>query len=339
MARSKGKMPVIIKILIGLVVFVVVVLLGARLYFRLPVMDYYSASDKEFKIPGLSSGLVPQGIAWDEEDKVFLVTGYQKDGSSTYIWRVDKETGKAKGAVRLLDDFGNNLVVHAGGLSVYGDYVYLASGENAKLIVYDRNEVANSEDGKAVATKGSFDLTAGEEQVKVAFTTVHDGKLIAGEFYRDPNYQTPESHKFTTPAGDYLQAIAFEYEFSDSPDAEFGLKREPVAAYSLPDLSQGMAWKDGKVYISESYGVAFSTIGVYDSNKLESIGSFAGLPLYAFDSASKIKDVKIAPMSEEIEFVDGKMYTMCESASSKYIFGNFTSAYWCYATRMDELLK
>ena len=37
-------------------------------------------------------------------------------------------------------------------------------------------------------------------------------------------------------------------------------------------------------------------------------------------------------MSEEIVIVDGKLYTMCESATNKYIFGKFTSAKYCYAT-------
>lgn len=339
MARSRRKVPVIVKILIGLLIFVALVLLGARLYFRIPVSSYYQASDKAFKIPGLSDGLVPQGLSYDEDNKVFLVTGYQKDGSATYIWRINKEGNENRGKVKLLNEFGEALVVHAGGLSAAGNYVYVASGENSSLYVYDKKEVITAEDGKQIPTLGTFDLSYGGESVKVAFTTVTDGRLIVGEFYRDPNYQTPESHKFTTPAGDYLQAVAFEYNLSDSPEDQYGLKADPVKAYLLPDLSQGMAWKDGKIYVSESYAVAFSTIGVYDSSKLNSIGEFAGLPLYALDSSSRVSEVKIAPMSEEIEFVDGKMYTMCESASSKYIFGNFTSAQWCYATRMDELVR
>ena len=339
MSRSKRKVPVIVKILIGIAVFLALVVLGARIYFRVPVSSYYKASDKAFKIPGLSAGLVPQGLSWDEDNKVFLVTGYQKDGTATYIWRVEGETGSERGRVKLLNEFGEALVVHAGGLSAYGNYVYIASGENSSLYVYDKKEVITAEDGKEIPCLGTFELSLGDESIQVAFTTVHDGKLIAGEFYRDPNYQTPKTHKFTTPSGDYLQALAFEYRFSDSPDAQYGLETTPVTVYALPDLTQGMAWKDGRIYTSGSYALAFSTIGVYDSEKLESLGDFEGVPLYALDSASKIKDVKIAPMSEEIEFVGGKMYTMCESASAKYIFGNLTGGTWCYATRMEDLVN
>ena len=33
---------------------------------------------------------------------------------------------------------------------------------------------------------------------------------------------------------------------------------------------------------------------------------------------------------------DGKLYTMCESATNKYIFGKFTSAKYCYATDLSK---
>ena len=43
-------------------------------------------------------------------------------------------------------------------------------------------------------------------------------------------------------------------------------------------------------------------------------------------------------MAEEIIFKDGKLLIMSESASMKYIFGNFTGGRWCYATDIDKLV-
>ena len=43
-------------------------------------------------------------------------------------------------------------------------------------------------------------------------------------------------------------------------------------------------------------------------------------------------------MAEEIVTVDGKLYTMCESATDKYIFGKFTSAKYCYAADLAAWL-
>ena len=61
--------------------------------------------------------------------------------------------------------------------------------------------------------------------------------------------------------------------------------------------------------------------------------------LMCLDADSLIHDEKLPPMSEEIEIVDGKIYTMCESASKKYFFGKITDADWCYATVIEKLLK
>jgi hypothetical protein len=61
------------------------------------------------------------------------------------------------------------------------------------------------------------------------------------------------------------------------------------------------------------------------------------VPLYAMDSASLIKDHKIAPMSEELAFVNGKLYVHCESASDKYLLGRLTGGKWCYATDMEKM--
>lgn len=223
-----------------------------------------------------------------------------------------------------------------------GDYVYVAGGSDACLYVYDRSAVLDSEDGTHIPCLGTFDIYFGaDDEIAVAFTATHDGSLTAGEFYRDPNYLTPDSHKFTTPAGDYHQALAVTYAASDEPDAIFGLSPVPVEAYTLPDLTQGMAFYDGKLWLSTSYGMAFSNIYAYEQSALQPFSALpAGsgeIPLYALDTAAMSGHYRFPPMSEEIEFVDGKMYTMCESASNLYIFGKLTGGRWCYATPMEEL--
>lgn len=50
----------------------------------------------------------------------------------------------------------------------------------------------------------------------------------------------------------------------------------------------------------------------------------------------KTAEFKLAPLAEEILVVDGKLYTMCEAATDKYIFGKFTSAKYCYATDISK---
>lgn len=323
------------RLFLCLLILAVVVVIGARCYFRFPVQEYYQVSQKAFKIPDCHTGFVAQGISYDSKTDSFFVTGYMADGSASPIYVVSHRTGEAK-RTRILDTDGKPFACHAGGLSVTEQYVYIAGGSDGCLYVYDRAAILAGEPDEEIPCLGTFRTALGDgTDIGVAFTTIHDNKLYVGEFYREQNYPTPKSHKLTTAAGDYNQALAVAYEFSETDDAVFGLSPNPVAAYSLPDQVQGMCFANKNIYLSTSYGVAFSHMLVYEESSLQPNGEIAGLPLYELDSAALTKDQKLPPMSEEIEYVpsEGLMYTMCESASNKYIFGKLTGGEWCYATK------
>lgn len=344
MTKSK-KFPFPLKIvciaLAFLIALIGLVLLGARAYFRLSVSDYYQASEKGFVIPALGDGFVPQGLDYDERSNQFFVTGYMDDGRASPIYLVKNDDDSSYKTLRLAEADGTPFTGHAGGLTVHGDYVYVAGGGDCCLYVYSYAEMLSAEDGASVSCLGEFSLGTKEDGIRVSFTASDEAYLYAGEFYRAGNYETAESHKLTTKAGDRQQALAVAYAFSDGEDAIFGLSATPTVAYSLPDQVQGMCFTEDQIYLSTSYGVAFSNLYEYDRTKLilqkelELLGTT--LPLYALDSAAQTACFRIAPMSEEIEFVDGKLYVMCESASNKYIFGKFTSAKWCYATDVEKM--
>ena len=310
------------------------ILMAAREYFRLPVLDYYHASEKAFRIPGLDEGFVPQGLSYDADTDLFFITGYRKDGSASPVYTVSR-TDSAVNRTLLMNTDGTPFTGHAGGISVHGDYVYIAGGEDKCVYVFSRGVLLSApEDGAQCL--GSFETALPDgDGIDVAFTAVHNGKLYVGEFYREQNYPTAESHKLTTRVGDYNTALALAYEFSDDPDNRFGLAPTPCAAYSLPGLVQGMCFDGSSVYLSTSYGLAFSHIYVYDASALAPQGEIADVPLYAMDSASLTAALKLPPMSEEIEVLDGRLYTMCESASQKYLFGRLTGGVWCYATALE----
>ncbi len=323
------------RFLFCLMALIVIILIAARCYFRFPVQAYYDASEKAFRIPDCHAGFVAQGISFDSKIDSFFVTGYMADGSASPIYVVSQRSGEAKKTL-MQDADGQPFACHAGGLSVNGQYVYVAGGSDGCLYVYDRDAILAAQDGEEIPCLGTFKTSLGDgTDIGVAFTTVHDGKLYVGEFYREQNYPTAKSHKLTTAAGDYNQALAVGYEFSDAEDAVFGLAPQPVVAYSLPDLVQGMCFAKGKILLSTSYALAFSHLLIYDESSLKPNGDIAGLPLYELDSASLEKDVKLPPMAEEIEYLpsEQRIYTMCESASNKYIFGKLTGGEWCYASK------
>ncbi len=342
--RVGRKILIIALIVIGVIGLV---LLGGRLYFRLVVGQYYAASEAAFEIPGLSAGFVPQGLAYDAESRCYFICGYSKNGGeASPVYAVNKADGTVRAWVRLADPDGNAFTGHAGGLAVWGENVYLTGGGG--LYVFDRSAIlAAGAAGDSVQWLHHIELLLGEgDPIGPAWVDIREddeGALITvGEFYKEPEYPTAESHKFTSPSGELLQALAVTYRLSED-----GLSVTPLKAYALPDLAQGCTFADGKIWLSLSWGVAFSRICAYDLATLEDparMGPIATIavdgtdvPLYALDSAARTLDYQIAPMSEEIIFDDGKLLTMCESASRKYYFGLLTGGQWCYATDLSRM--
>ena len=323
-----------------IVALVVIVLTCARLYFRVPVIAYYRASGKAFAIPGLSENMIPQGLDYLESEGLYLVGGYQKDNAPSRVYLVEKQTGKTKGYVLLGDKNGNGMAIHAGGLAANGDYLYVGGNEEPFVYVFKLSDVLSAGNGGIVKTLGTFDTKYGDYEIRADFMCFSGGKFYVGEFYRDPNFLTPESHKVTGPSKETNRALMFSYEVSDSDDSVFGLDPVACEVYSLPDKVQGVAIQDKKMWISTSYGTGKSTIACYDV-----FGKNAGVfdpnagtaELFILDKSSLDFEFKAPPMSEEIVFVDGKLLIMCESASAKYIFGNFTGGRWCYATDVKKV--
>ena len=67
--KKKSLWKILLAIILILVVLVCLLLCGVRAYFRLSVREYYKNSEKTFEIPGLSEGLIPQGLCYDENTK------------------------------------------------------------------------------------------------------------------------------------------------------------------------------------------------------------------------------------------------------------------------------
>jgi hypothetical protein len=233
---------------------------------------------------------------------------------------------------------------------VNGKYLFVAGDEDALINVYDLNDVLSADSGTVVKMAGSFPTQFSGDKVNVAWICFTDDRMIVGEFYRNPNYMTDESHWIRTTAGEENRAFAVTYKFSADEDSVFGISRTPSEIYSMPGLVQGMAVKDGKIWISQSYGTARSKIRCYDISGSEPVsfrkmnnpggdGTDISVPVYVLDSSTQKSSFDAPPMAEEIIFVDGKMLIMCESASAKYVFGIFTGGRWCYATDVEKLAK
>lgn len=77
--KKKSLSKKILKVLAIILAAVLVILLGARLYFRIPVSEYYSHSEKEFTIPDINSGFIAQGFTSSDENVIYAGEFYRAE--------------------------------------------------------------------------------------------------------------------------------------------------------------------------------------------------------------------------------------------------------------------
>lgn len=339
LAPSRRILKIALSVLLALCALVALVLIGFIGYAMLPVSAYYGASERAFEIPGLSDNFVPQGFCYDEERDYFLISGHFSNDEASPIYIVDRASGELVKRVSLKKPDGEDFTGHSGGVALWGDYVYVAGGASNCLFVFSYSDLLTADTASYI---GKFSLKASEDDlIRASCVTVEGGYLTVAEFYDGGAYLTLDSHKITTTAGDKNNAMALVFEMSES--AEFGIKPEAIRAYSLPDKVQGVCYDGERVYLSTSYGLSHSFIYEYDTTRANAEGIYTlfgqSLPLYSLDSACLIGEYRLPPMSEEIVILDGRLYTMCESACNKYIFGKFTAGKWCYSTDLSAMKK
>ncbi len=311
----------IIASVLGLFLLIVI---GLNICFRIGYRDFYASAEREFRIPGLSAGFIPQGLTLCPSG-TYLTCGYMKDHGASRIYIV----GDEERYVELAGEDGTADTNHAGGLAVYGDYLYLTNEEY--ISVYVLGDVLAASTGASVAPVSR--LAVG---MQPAFVYVDKDKMYVGEFYREENYMTDEAHHMTTDAGDLHYAVMSVYALSE--DGEFGFASEvPECVYSVTGLAQGVCiTQSGRICVSASYGTASSKLYVYeDPAQYAPDGTFelagARVPLYYLDGNHLEQTVTLFPMSEELVAAGGRIFVMCESASNKYIFGKFTGCNFVYS--------
>ena len=319
-----------------------IILLGAIAYLRLPVSSYYSSSEKAFKIPGLGDSFVPQGMHYDSATDSFFVSGYCSNDEASPVYIVNKTSGELTREVRLQKADGTAFTGHSGGVAVYQDYVYIAGGNDHCLYVFSYADFMTKTTAKCI---GEIPLKISDtDYIDVSFVSVHGNTLFVGEFYDGNKYDTLDTHIVQTKGGATNQALILTFFLS--PTLQFGVgENSPYSAISVCNEVQGIYYDEATdtMYLSTSYGLAFSHIYEHDLKQMNTEGTTTVLgketTLYSLDSNSLVHDYKIPPMSEEIVYLDGELYVMCESASSKYIFGKLTGGQWCYKTNLSEMKK
>jgi len=264
--------------------------------------EYYSAKDNLCKNPGLSDGFVCQGIcSVDGTDKI-LVSGYMKDKTPSRIYVTDTDNDSYYVE---LSRSGKEFTGHAGGISMNGDTVYIANG--SRLYSFPLTALLDASEGQTVEIGEGVEVNN-----SASFCYADDKYVYVGEFHDGGKYVT--EHPYETAEGTHY-AIVSRYTHDDLT--------APDKIYSIRDKVQGICFTpDGKVVMSTSYGLTDSHYYVYNESDARDSGEVLdGAPVYYLEECQK--DVKGPAMAEGLDYLDGKIITLTESASDKYIFGKF----------------
>ena len=285
-------------------------------YFMYP--DYYKERENVSKIPGLNDGFVPQGLAYDAETDVYFHSGYNGEYTEIYLVK-GKETKK----LIPVTESGEREKGHAGGITRVGKYLYVADnaeegdGTLGLLRVYDAEEALAAENGAEIKP-----LKAYEVDTSSSFCFSDGSYIYVGEFYRAVDYETRESHYYTTPAGDENKAILSAYPLGKdgSIAAEY-----PEFSISIPAQVQGFAvTEEGKIAVSTSWGLTPSHLEIHsgkkDSGKTIAV-SGKEVPLYYIDSTTRERDILMPAFSEGLDVQSDNVVISFESACNKYVIG------------------
>lgn len=308
MKLTKGKLATFI---IMIVVFLAFSIFAIVYYYGESYSDFYGKTQAEFSIPGLDEGFVPQGIEYEQENDIFLISGYMANGSASRVYVV-----KGEEANYVTLSYNNeSLTNHFGGITTDGTGVWIG-GESK--VYYLKLENLLSENADVVEVEDVFMSPNGADCL-----TVYNGNfLIVGEFYREGSYDTDPSHHITTESGRENTAVSFAYQINNNNT--YGLlNTNPAFALSTTSQVQGIVITNDQIILSTSYSLPSSVLYFYDNiigTEARESMAFEGLTeevdTYILDEPKST--LSAPPMTEEIAVKDGSLYILFENACSKY---------------------
>ena len=287
-------------------------------WFGFSYPDFDAVAKKEKRIPGLSSGISPQGLCVlpDGGPYAFAMSGYiSGEPSRVYLIPADPVASEIKQVERYVTftENGTAIKTHFGGVTCSDTFMYIASGK--KIICISLDKISSADNGAAVEIDGFFETDFRSN----AYCYIFDGTLYVGEFYRPGNYETDPSHHMEVD-GKVNHALVYGYVLDEESEEGFA-DMVPAKVISVCDEVQGIAIDAQGIYLSCSYGLPASRLKIYE-NRLagEADGTFTvnekEVPLYKL--ADRDADLEMPCMSEEICLKDGKLYVLFESMSKQY---------------------
>ena len=276
-----------------------------------------------FPIPALAEGYVPQGLCYSEALGCFALTYYYPDGARpSLLALVDAATGERVKSLYLLKPGGTPYTGHAGGAAAWGEHIWVTSDHRAWRLAAE--DLRRARDYSAVCFRDSFKPGTGGGIAFCAGDT-----LWIGESYSPGKGSKVPLDRWDPSTGNMAWCAGFPLDESE-PRGVAGLGRGSTAApayvLSLPDYAQGgCVSPTGELLLSTSHSITLSWLlicpnleGLLAQPPAYTIAiAKKACPLWVIDGGKARRQV-MAPMSEGICELDGKIYVLFESAALKY---------------------
>lgn len=281
--------------------------------------DYMANAAPDVVLPGLTDGenLVPQGIAYWAEKNWLLVSYYvdkydSVNAGAAVIAALDLNTNQTVGVYRFTKADGSAFTAHMGGIAVGTYNLYYTDGHHG-IGYIPLTELTAETKTISISVGESVSIASINNGAETSYLSMSNGLLWTGNFYNKDYSKVP---------GKYL-SMMYGYEISGTDSAsEFAslkaIAADPtyvVAAPDSVDQIQGVAYRNGQIILSRSYGrknASYLTIYSCTLDKSSTVDNPTVL-------SDKIKEVKSLPMSEGITLAGTNMlYNLFESGAAYY---------------------
>lgn len=281
--------------------------------------DYMANAAPDVVLPGLTDGenLVPQGIAYWAEKNWLLVSYYvdkydSANAGAAVIVALDLNTNQTVGVYKFTKADGSAFTAHMGGIAVGTYNLYYTDGHHG-IGYIPLTELTAETKTISISVGESVSIASINKGAETSYLSMSNGLLWTGNFYNKDYSKVP---------GKYL-SMMYGYEISGTDSAsEFAslkaIAEKPtyvVAAPDSVDQIQGVAYRNGQIILSRSYGrknASYLTIYSCTLDKSSTVDNPTVL-------SDKIKEVKSLPMSEGITLAGTNMlYNLFESGAAYY---------------------
>lgn len=288
-------------------------------YFGAFYPSFNKISKKEFKIPGLDTSFVPQGLEYLSNEKVFLVSGYMSNGEPSRVYLVSEDTGETIKYVTLKSELGD-YTLHAGGIKSVGDSLWIAGDKRLEHLSVA--ELLSAPNASSINIKKTFEPGNGCD-----FLWIYEDYLVVGEFYRKNKFETSPMHNVKVTENEENNALAYAYKIDGT--SNIGIDENLSFVLSIPSNVQGISLNsNGDIVLSVSFSIPSSKIVVYENCLKNNAGKITlnntSVALYILCDSLIKKQIKAPTMTEEIILHNDRVFVLFESACKKYKFINRT---------------